>query len=339
MRSWALRYLRCPRCSDRLELHAIDERDRETISGLLVCADGCRTWYPIADGVPRMLHGALRSVAVAHATDAHRRVLADLGLEVRWEREPDRLESVKRSTMASFGFEWTEFRGFGWDDPIFDLAYEEGVFLRKSLLNPPDLDGQLVLDAGCGNGRYSYWAARHGQWVFGVDLGDAVDAAARNTAEFQNIQIVQGDIFGLPFAPSTFDIVFSIGVLMHTGDARTAFESLVPLVALGGSLSIHVYGKGNPLYETVDRSLRARTTKLAIPTMERFTERAYRLRRLADRVGMARALNRFVRLDSHPVGFHSRREFVLRTRQHLKVLLPHDLVGRELQDLLADPLH
>jgi SAM-dependent methyltransferase len=158
----------------------------------------------------------------------------------------------------------------------------------------------LVLDAGCGNGRYSYLASEHGGRVIGVDLSDAVDAAAENTEGCDDVQIIQGDIFRLPFAPGAFDVIFSIGVLMHTGEAQLAVQHLRPLLAEGGSLTVHLYGKGNPIYELADRLLRSSTTKRSLAELERFTDRAFRLQRMLARVRLDRVANRFVRLDPHP---------------------------------------
>lgn len=301
MRAWALPHLRCGACGAGLAPHPIDERDGRVIEGLLRCEGvACPGWYPIVRGVPRMLDGALRHEAIRHMGEAHRTLAKRLGLPAAPGGGDDELAPLKRATIASFGFEWTAYRRFGWDDPDYHLHREEGVFLRKSLLAPDELPGRLVLDAGCGNGRYSYLASSHGGRVFGVDLSDAVDAAAENTAGLEDVQVVQGDIFRLPFGPATFDVIFSIGVLMHTGDAALAVRRIRPLLAPGGSLSVHLYGKGNPIYELVDRGLRARTTRRSIPQLRRFTDRAHRIERVLSRLGLARIANRFVRLDPHP---------------------------------------
>jgi SAM-dependent methyltransferase len=202
--------------------------------------------------------------------------------------------------MANFGFEWIEYSRFGWDDPRYNLDYEHGVFRQKSFLRAGELAGKVVLDAGCGNGRYTYWAAQEARYVFGLDLGDGVESASANTAALESVQIVQGDIFNVPFAPATFDAVFSIGVLMHTGDARKATFALAAKVKPGGTLSVHLYGRGNRIYEAIDRTLRRYTTRLSIPRLQRFTRRAYRLQRFLERTGTARLAHRFVRLGPHP---------------------------------------
>lgn len=209
-------------------------------------------------------------------------------------------DDLTRRIRRNFGFEWTAYARFGWDDPDYTIERERPVFHLKSMFSPEDLAGTLVLDAGCGNGRYAYWAARCGARVIGLDLSDAARVAAANTREVPQIRIVQGDIFNPPFAAGTFDAVFSIGSLMCTGDAPRAFASLARVLKPGGQISVHVYGKGNVLYEAVNRVIRARTTRMSVEELQRFTARAYRARRWLQRLGLIQAVGKVVRLDSHP---------------------------------------
>src|SRR5437763_15003663 len=69
--------------------------------------------------------------------------------------------------VASFGRQWNRY----------DVARDEedeAVFRVKTGVEPRDLAGKLVLDAGCVGGRYALLAARHGARVVGVDLSSAV---------------------------------------------------------------------------------------------------------------------------------------------------------------------
>ena len=169
------------------------------------------------------------------------------------------------------------------------------IFSEIELNNPGP-----VLDAGCGNGRYTYWAAKYGGTVIGVDLGDGVESARKNTRNLPDVQIVQGDLFHLPFRDETFDIAFSIGVLMHTGNARAATEQLTKKLKPGGSLSVRLYGRGNVFYEQIDAAFRRRTTKMSIADLQKLTGRLYSFRKFLERLKLAGIVGRFVRLDPHP---------------------------------------
>ncbi|MFO0954416.1 MAG: methyltransferase domain-containing protein [Isosphaeraceae bacterium] len=57
---------------------------------------------------------------------------------------------------------------------------DEAIFQVKNGVALADLKGLLVLDAGCGGGRYARLAGRSGARVVGVDLSSAVEKAARS---------------------------------------------------------------------------------------------------------------------------------------------------------------
>ncbi len=301
MRSWLLEHLVCPACRGTLQWSEFEREAGHLMEGVLRCA-ACSTWYPVTGGVPRLVPPDLREESTLDFRRRFETKLRAAGVQADAAPLPaaDDLSVVKAHTQQNFGFEWTAYARHGWDDPQYNIASEEAVFRYKSLIEPSEFAGTLVLDAGCGNGRYTYWASRHGGRVIGVDLTQAVDAAFQNTRELESVGIVQGDLFQLPFRPMTFDLAFSIGVLMHTGDARRAFLSISDHVRAGGSFTAHVYGVGNVIYEWIDRTLRARTTRLSIPELRTLTDRLYRTARWTDRIGLRSAVTCFIRLDDHP---------------------------------------
>jgi SAM-dependent methyltransferase len=106
-----------------------------------------------------------------------------------------------------------------------------------------DLAGKVILDAGCGMGRFAEVCAAAGAEVHAVDLSLAVEAADRNLEGWPNVHIYQADIMNLPFSTGTFDKIYSIGVLHHTPDTKAAFLKLQPLLKPGGEIAIWVYSK------------------------------------------------------------------------------------------------
>ncbi len=277
-------------------------KEGEVWSGVLICCNSnCRMWYPIIRGIPRILPEALRAAMTRQFVHEHHEGLFARGLIGKPSSNySDDLHELKQRTIQHFGFEWIEYARHGWDDPVYNIQHEEKVFRYKSLLKPEDVHGKIVLDAGCGNGRYTYCVAQYGGQVIGVDIGAGVESANQNTEDLSNVQIIQGDIFNLPFENGCFDIIFSIGVLHHTGDAKRATMSLAGKLKPGGSLTVHVYGKGNFIYEFIDCVLRSRTTRMSVVELQEFTRKAYILRRIIERIRLTTPINRFVRLDSHP---------------------------------------
>jgi ubiquinone/menaquinone biosynthesis C-methylase UbiE/uncharacterized protein YbaR (Trm112 family) len=140
---------------------------------------------------------------------------------------------------ANFGFEWNRHNLTQLDTATKHESEE--TFIEKTGFRPGDLKGKLVLDVGCGMGRFSEVASRWGATVVGVDLTSAVDAAHANLAGRDNVHLGQADVFALPFRDETFDLIFSIGVLHHTPGTRAAFDQLPRLLKRGGRIAVWVY--------------------------------------------------------------------------------------------------
>ncbi len=139
-------------------------------------------------------------------------------------------------TFASFGFEWNNFDEVRDEDEGFAEVYFRDVDLH-------DLAGKVGLDAGCGKGRYTRFLAEHLMAVAALDGSSAVEAAARNLAEFPGVLVVQSDLRDAPFAPGSFDFVSSLGVLHHLDDPRAGFERLVEHLAPGGPILLYLYSR------------------------------------------------------------------------------------------------
>jgi SAM-dependent methyltransferase len=142
---------------------------------------------------------------------------------------------------TSFSFEWNRHKKTQLDDAA--SRESEETFRAKTGLTPEEVAGRLVLDVGCGMGRFADVVSRWGGRVIGIDLSLAVEAAHANLSDRDNVRILQADLFHLPFRPGIFDIVYSLGVLHHTPDCEKAFRQLVPLVRPGGRLCVWVYEK------------------------------------------------------------------------------------------------
>jgi len=207
-----LETLRCPGCHGRLRL--ADECAPENGDVDYECA-ACKQTFPVIRGVPRLLLSPLREALLGkgHAS----------GIDER---------QVK--TALSFGFEWSRF----------PEMYEEWSrsFLDYMQPHTPEFfRGRKVLDAGCGNGRFAYYAAKYGAEVWAIDLGPAVEVAQRNTEDARSVQVVQADLHQPPFRIESFDFIYSIGVLHHLPDPETAFQNLLRYLKPGGEIQIYVY--------------------------------------------------------------------------------------------------
>lgn len=149
----------------------------------------------------------------------------------------------------SFGFQWHVHARTQLD--TVDSDRSDRNFRDRTGFTPEDLAGKLVLDVGCGMGRFADIATRWGARVVGIDLSLACEVAARNLDD-RDATFLQADVFKLPFAPESFDIIYSIGVLHHTPDCERAFKALPRLLKPGGRIAIWLYSGYNKWYRMSD---------------------------------------------------------------------------------------
>lgn len=163
--------------------------------------------------------------------------------------------------VRSFSFEWKVHQKTQLDSHNAKAVSEDQMKNRiDSALS--GLKGKLVLDVGCGTGRFAEVAVKYGAEVICVDLSYAVDSAYKNIGRLSNVNIIQADIFKLPLKPAVFDLVYSFGVLHHTPDAKAAFDSIVQFVKPSGKLSIFVYSSYNKAIVFTSAFWRFFTTKM-----------------------------------------------------------------------------
>jgi hypothetical protein len=106
-----------------------------------------------------------------------------------------------------------------------------------------------------------------------LTLGGSIDVARRNLPV--EVLTVQADAERLPFAPSSFDLVMSIGVLHHLEDPQRALNHLVQYVRPGGHLHVYLYwtpeiGWHRPILQLVALARRA-TIRLPYRVLHRFS--------------------------------------------------------------------
>src|SRR5215831_70341 len=142
---------------------------------------------------------------------------------------------------ASFGMQWNRHRRTQLDSFTSRPISRERLFAATRW--PERLDGQCVLEAGSGAGRFTEVLLSTGAFVYSFDYSTAVDANFASNGHSDHVVLFQGDIFNIPLKPSTFDKVLCLGVLQHTPDPARAFRSLVAQVRPGGELVVDLYAK------------------------------------------------------------------------------------------------
>jgi SAM-dependent methyltransferase len=191
-----------PWLADLLRCPDCGGRLTDARAGSLICS-GCARAFPVVGGIPRF-------------------VPAD-------------------NYATSFGFQWNRFRRTQLDS-CTGVPISRDRFLRETGWSETVLQGKLVLDVGCGAGRFAEIAAGLGARVVALDYSSAVDACRANLPT-PNVQVVQGDVYALPVAAEAFDFVYSLGVIQHTPDVERTVKALVRPLKPGGTLVVDVYRK------------------------------------------------------------------------------------------------
>lgn len=143
----------------------------------------------------------------------------------------------------AFGKNWAHFLQSLNEDRI-----QQAEQSLKRVLRVDDLQGQSFLDVGSGSGLFSLAARRLGARVHSFDYDtNSVGCAQALKQKFDRgdnqWSIEQGSALDEDYIRSLgkFDVVYSWGVLHHTGDMQRALRNVTIPVKPGGRLLISIY--------------------------------------------------------------------------------------------------
>jgi 2-polyprenyl-3-methyl-5-hydroxy-6-metoxy-1,4-benzoquinol methylase len=152
-------------------------------------------------------------------------------------------DEVTRGERFEFGRNWNRFLRLV-DDGRIQQA--EASLLR--MLREPSIEGRTFLDIGCGSGLFSLAAARLGARVHSFDFDTSSVACTRELrTRFApgdaSWHVEQGSVLDSRYMSGlgTFDVVYSWGVLHHTGRMWDAMAAACAAVRPGGKLYIAIY--------------------------------------------------------------------------------------------------
>lgn len=118
------------------------------------------------------------------------------------------IPGTKDDVRHSFSEEWKVYSALLPEHDAEFAAYFD-------LIDLSSLNERVVLDLGCGSGRWSEKIAPFCEAVVLVDFSDAIFVAKNNLSEIENALFFRGDITDLPFVDDCADLLFSLGVLHH----------------------------------------------------------------------------------------------------------------------------
>jgi len=201
MRESLLGYLMCPFCNGELKLEEVTKQDGQSILEGSLKCVSCEASYNVQTGVPRFV--------------------------------------LSEDYTSSFGFEWNAHARTQYDSYLGNTLSQERFWGETRWER--NLQGEVIVEAGCGSGRFTEHAAGTGAVVLSFDYSSAVDVNYSANGKLENVLIVQADIYRMPFKYRVADKLFCFGVLQHTSNPEKAFKVLLKYLKPGAQIAADIY--------------------------------------------------------------------------------------------------
>ena len=165
------------------------------------------------------------------------------------------LEIFPKETKNAFNEQWKELPSgpFLLSDKWFKSNVVKILSEQELLIHPSWFKGKKILDAGCGNGRWSYAFSKLDSNLTCVDQSlEALGSTKREISIFNNKQtFINSDLENIynHLSKESYDLVFSWGVLHHCKSFNKALKNILNLVKEGGIIYLYLYGKESHSFE------------------------------------------------------------------------------------------
>ena len=161
---------------------------------------------------------------------------------MNWQSE------IAKGLRFKFGENWQDF-----SNNLSDSMIKDAILCTKKSLNDAGVEirGKTVIDIGCGSGLFSLAALDLGaKFITSFDYDPSSVECTRKLLQSKNFsnndfEVLEGSILDDEFISrlSKYDLVYSWGVLHHTGNLKKALKNSCNLTKKNGIIFIALYQK------------------------------------------------------------------------------------------------
>lgn len=242
-----LEYLRCPSChSHSLIAESVSKntntKEIEITNGFCWCKN-CLKWYPVENGVLDLLTGSL-VYANELKTFWHnnREQMKRLGLKppsIYKNSDNDYLQKIQQEHSDWFAdndiIDYTKFSDTPFWRSVDHIVYEYWL--------PSIPKNGLVLEPGCGQGRFTKYLYDRPLQILAFDLSKKLLSEAIETYQFlrdsgdrakAEVSFIAADATAIPVIDASFDIALLSGVLHHLPSPETTCSEIARVLTSCG---------------------------------------------------------------------------------------------------------
>ncbi len=265
-----LEYLRCPVSKTKLRFELIiefekeysDSSKREICNGILFSEIGFV--FPIINGIPRILIESLYDYAEFFEMHLPNYQQTKLNIETSYNALLDYCISKNKKSKDSFEFEWS-FLNYDANDKLWhgEISNLETVLTKEVDKSIKSFYNKKVIDVGSGHGIMTSAIGEISNFAIGVELSKAVEKAYIKN-KCSRAWYIQSDLQFLPFEDSTFDVLYSSGVIHHTNNTHLSFLLLESLIKVDGRICLWLYHPQKSIIHNMLLSIRSLTKKMPL---------------------------------------------------------------------------
>ncbi len=147
------------------------------------------------------------------------------------QKDKEGVKTWYNLTAESFNKRYEGIGGFYWEN-----------FESKIVDELIDVKNKIVLDLGCGSGRYALSVYKRAKKVIGVDISEKmIEIAMEKLTLNMSTKFLVGDATSIPFKNQYFDVIVSLGMFEYLKDPSLFLREINRILKFNGDFLFTCY--------------------------------------------------------------------------------------------------